>query len=50
MTGTDIAERATDIQINKENQCFFIEVSNLASGRGRLTGDELNATIGEKCL
>lgn len=46
--GIDVAERATDIKINKENQCFFIEVSRLASGRGRLTGDELNATIGDK--
>ena len=47
-TGTDIVERSTDIKINKENQCYFIELSSLASGRGRLTGDELNTTIGEK--
>lgn len=46
--GTDIVDRPTDIKINKDNQCFFIEVSSLASGRGRLTGDELNATIGGK--
>lgn len=46
--GTDIVDRPTDIQINKENQCFFIEVSYEASGRGRLTSDELNATIGGK--
>ena len=46
--GTDIVDRATDIEINKENQCFFIEVSSLASGRGRLAGDKLNATIGGK--
>lgn len=46
--GTDITGRAKDIKINKENQCFFIEVSTLAKGRGRLIGDELNSTIGEK--
>lgn len=46
--GTDIVERATDIEINKENQCFFIEVSSLASGRRRLAGDKLNATINDK--
>lgn len=45
---TDISERATDIKINDENQCFFIEVSNLAEGRGRLTGNVLNADIGGK--
>ncbi|MGN0144327.1 MAG: FtsX-like permease family protein [Clostridium sp.] len=45
---SDISERATDIKINGENQCFFIEVCNLAEGRGRLTGDELNADIGGK--
>lgn len=46
--GTDVTDRAKDIKISKENQCFFIEVSSLAQGRGRLTGDELNATIGGK--
>ncbi|ADK16063.1 Bacitracin export permease protein BceB [Clostridium ljungdahlii DSM 13528] len=46
--GTDIVDRAKNIKINKENQCFFIEVSNSAEARGRLAGDELNATIGRK--
>lgn len=46
--GTDITDRATDIKIDKDKDCFFIEVSNLANGRGRLVGDELDGTIGEK--
>lgn len=46
--GTDIVDRVTDIEISKENQCFFIEVSSLASGRRRLAGDKLNATINVK--
>ncbi len=46
--GTDVTDRPKDIKMDKENQCFFIEVSSLARGRGRLAHDELNATIGEK--
>lgn len=46
--GTDIVDRVIDIDISKENQCFFIEVSSLASGRRRLAGDKLNATINDK--
>lgn len=45
---TDLSERAVDIKINDENECFFIEVCNLAEGRGRLNGDQLNADIGGK--
>lgn len=46
--GTDVTDRAKNIKIDKENQCFFIEVSSLGKGRGRLVGDNLNVTIGEK--
>ncbi len=46
--GTDVVDRSKDIKINKENQCFFIEVSNSVEERGRLAGDELNTTIGGK--
>ncbi|WP_243156060.1 FtsX-like permease family protein [Clostridium sp. C2-6-12] len=46
--GTDIVDRVTDIEISKKNQCFFIEVSSLASGRRRLAGDKLNATINDE--
>jgi putative ABC transport system permease protein len=46
--GTDVTDRAKDIKIDKEDQCFFIEVSNSLEVRGRLAGDELNATIGGK--
>lgn len=46
--GTDVVDRAKDIKIDKEDQCFFIEVSNSLEVRGRLAGDELNATIGGK--
>lgn len=46
--GSDITSRATDINVKSKNDCFFIEVSRLGTGRGRLTGEKLNATIGGK--
>ena len=46
--GTDVTDRPRDIKLSKENQYFFIEVSSLAHGRGRLVGDRLNANIGGK--
>jgi putative ABC transport system permease protein len=45
---TGLLNRAENIKINKENQCFFIEVSSLSKGRGRLDGGTLNASIGGK--
>lgn len=45
---TDVVDRPTDIKIDKENQCFFIELSNSTKGKGRLAGNKLNATIDEK--
>lgn len=46
--GTDISARSTDININDKNDCFFIETTHLSTGRGRLTGDNLDADIGGK--
>lgn len=45
---SDISQRATDIKIDNDNDCFFIEVSKLAEGRGRLTGNTLNAYFAGK--
>lgn len=36
------------IKIDKDDQCYFIELSTLSSGRGRLAGDKLDADIGGK--
>ncbi|OPJ64005.1 ABC transporter permease [Clostridium oryzae] len=44
---TGSSARVTDIKINNNNQCFFIEASDLASKRGRLTGSKLHTTIGD---
>lgn len=46
---TDLSSRVVDIKIPHENDCFFIEVSHLAEGRGRLSGEKLNVDVnGEK--
>jgi putative ABC transport system permease protein len=46
--GTDLVKRAKNVKINNENQCFFIELSALSKGRGRLNGGRLNAIIGDE--
>lgn len=44
--GNEATGRAADIKIKNSNQCFFMEVSNLPTGRGRLTGDTLTTFLG----